>query len=165
MLKGKELRSFEDSKYIGSLCFAPDSESFLTGSENEIRHWDIATGRLKRSFKNFSSLEREDVSSICFSPDERYFLSGGEYVSIKLWDFIAGEEVRSIDTIDPKHSRFYRLSVSPDGKYVLSGSFDLELWDLSSGKNIKTLERGSYAVASVSFSPNGKLAISGRRDA
>jgi WD40 repeat protein len=38
-------------------------------------------------------------------------------------------------------------------------------WDLESGRVIKSLEAHSYSVNSVAFSPDGKTALSGSRDA
>ena len=58
------------------------------------------------------------------------------------------------------------VSYSPDGKYALSGSRDetLKLWDINTGKEIRTFSGHSWMVTSVSFSPDGKYALSGSGD-
>jgi uncharacterized caspase-like protein len=58
------------------------------------------------------------------------------------------------------------ISFSPDGNYALSGSLDgtMKLWDISTGKEIRTFDGHSYGVWSVSFSPDGNYALSGSYD-
>ncbi len=55
---------------------------------------------------------------------------------------------------------------SPDGKYALSGSgdFTAKLWDVSTGREIRTFKGHESAVSSIAFSPDGKHMISGSWD-
>jgi len=55
------------------------------------------------------------------------------------------------------------IAFSPDGKYVLSGSDDstVKLWDVASGREIRTFSGHTNRVYSVAFSPDGKQIISG----
>jgi WD40 repeat protein len=47
------------------------------------------------------------------------------------------------------------VAIAPDGKTALSGSFDntLRLWDLASGREIRTFEGHWYPVTSVAIAP------------
>jgi len=58
------------------------------------------------------------------------------------------------------------LSVSSDGRFALTGADDKKiiLWDVKSGKRIRTLEGHLGGVNSVCFSPDGKYAVSGSDD-
>jgi len=58
------------------------------------------------------------------------------------------------------------VTFSPDGRYALSGSSDttIKLWEISTGKEIRTLHGHSSFVNSVAFSPDGKYALSGGGD-
>jgi len=58
------------------------------------------------------------------------------------------------------------VAFSPDGKLALSGSWDhtLKLWQVESGREIRTFKGHSNHVNAVAFSPDGKLALSGSRD-
>ncbi len=65
------------------------------------------------------------------------------------------------------HSEFVTsVALSPDGKYVLSGSDDktLKLWETATGKEIRTFAGHANEVKSVAFSPDGKYALSGSHD-
>jgi Tol biopolymer transport system component len=55
------------------------------------------------------------------------------------------------------------VAFSPDGKLALSGSDDntLKLWEVSSGREIRSFTGHSGSVEAVAFSPDGKLVLSG----
>jgi len=63
-------------------------------------------------------------------------------------------------------STAYSLAFSPDGTQVLSASSDktVKLWDIASGREIRTFSGHKSTVRSVAFSPDGKRFISGSYD-
>jgi len=58
------------------------------------------------------------------------------------------------------------ISLSPNGRFVLSGSEDttLKLWDFTSGEILRTLSGHEDAVQSVAFSSDGEMGVSGSND-
>ena len=80
----------------------------------------------------------------------------------------AKKSVESRETLTLKgHSDIVAsVSFSPDGKRIVSGSFDnsLKVWDAQTGQETLTLKGHSGSVLSVSFSPDGKRIVSGSSD-
>jgi WD40 repeat protein len=60
----------------------------------------------------------------------------------------------------------YAVAFSPDGHTVVSGSHDktLKLWDVASGRELKTLSGHSDLITAVAFSPDGRTVVSGSHD-
>ena len=58
------------------------------------------------------------------------------------------------------------MALSPDGKILASGSSDktIKLWDVATGREIRTLSGHTHWVNSVAFSPDGKILASGSWD-
>ncbi|MDB9492226.1 WD40 repeat domain-containing protein [Dolichospermum circinale CS-534/05] len=65
------------------------------------------------------------------------------------------------------HSRSVNaIAVTPDGKTVISGSWDntIKIWDVGTGTQKFTLEGHSDPVNAIAVTPDGKTVISGSRD-
>ena len=64
---------------------------------------------------------------------------------------------------------FFRVDVSPDGRYALSGSTSgsglITLWDIVSGEVVRSLEGHTGIINDVAFSRDGKTAFSTATDA
>ena len=58
------------------------------------------------------------------------------------------------------------VAYSPDAKYIVSGSYGgvLKLWDVATGREIRTFSGHSTPVITVAFSPDSKQIISGVYD-
>ncbi len=81
----------------------------------------------------------------------------------RLWDAASGKEIRRFQG----HSRRVNsVAFSPDGKQVLTGSWDktARLWDAASGKEIRRFLGHTFDVTSVAFSPDGKQVLTGSWD-
>ena len=115
-----------------------------------------------------------DIFSVAFSPDGRYALLGSGDKIPKLWDIATGKELRTFRG-HTSYSAFFEdkevptfvhsVAFSPDGRYGLSGgSNTLKLWDITTGKEIRTFKGHTAFVSSVAFSPDGKMSCQGSGD-
>ena len=64
-------------------------------------------------------------------------------------------------------SGIYGLNFSPDGKQIASAGSDnlVKVWDVSTGREIRTLKGHTDVVFAVSFSPDGQMVATGSKDA
>ena len=61
----------------------------------------------------------------------------------------------------------YSVAISPDGKHIVSGSYDktIQLWSAKTGEMLQPpLEGHRDYMWSVAFSPDGKHIVSGSYD-
>ena len=160
-LENQRLEYERNIGQVNSVAFSPDGKQIVSGSNsnNIIRLWDAATGRLIKTFSGDTSY----VMSVAFSPDGKQIVSGSVDMTIKLWDVTTGDLIRTLSG----HTSTVRSAVfSPDGRQIVSGSDDntCKLWDANTGNIIRTFTGHTDTVHSVAFSPDGRQIVSGSSD-
>jgi WD40 repeat protein len=103
------------------------------------------------------------VNAVAISPDGKILASGSRDKTIKLWNLVTGEQIR---TFTGYSNSVYSVAISPDGKTLASGSDDktIKLWNLATGEKIRTFTGHSEKVWSIAISPDGKTLASGSGD-
>ena len=144
------------SRNVNCIDSSSDFSTILSGSDDQtIRIW---RKKSNNSFKK-SIGAYDPVNCVAISPDNSLILSACGKI-IKLWD----REFGSLKKIFEGHiDNINSIVFSPDGKYFLSASkdFRVKLWELETGKILKTFEHQDIALMAV-FSPlfqkNGEFA-------
>ncbi len=124
------------------------------------------------------------IESVTFSPNGKVLASGGRDNQVKIWDVVSGQELKSLTG---HTNAVISVTFSPDGKLIASSSGSgnialkswikrnvgaqdnliendeatIKLWDARTGKMLNSLSGHSSAIASVAFSPDGKILASG----
>jgi len=154
----------DHNAWVRSVEFSPDGETLASGGgSSTIKLWKVKTG------EQIKALESKigDVYSIAFSPDnESLAYTGNASRTVKLVNFRSGQEIRSFSPSGDQDVRNNSVVFSPDGEILAFGSSDktIELWNVKSGKWLRTLTGHTEAVESVAFSKDGKTLISGSYD-
>jgi WD40 repeat protein len=160
---------------IEGIAFAPDGRTALTASQdNTVKLWDLATGKDIRTFKGNSSGDIPRIYSVAFAPDGRSALSGA-FDTLSLWDVTTGKEIRSFYGARD-FSYVQSVAFAPDGRTALSGSWTkdpncpgemcesedgrLLLWDVATGKLVRSFGDNLATVYSVAFAPDGRTVLS-----
>lgn len=158
---GKELSTLQGN--IFSVAFSPDGKTLASGDNITSKLWDVASGRASKILKGHTGV----VRSVAFSPDGKTLASGGWDGIINLWDVASWQAVRTFKwnaVVKPVNSSIVSIDFSPDGKTLAGGSVDIKLWDVASGRELKTLKRQSENWSSIAFCAGGKILASGGDD-
>ncbi len=103
------------------------------------------------------------VNYVAFSPDGRQILSASSDGTVRLWNIIAGVEIRRF--VGHK-GVVTSAAFSSDGHLVLSGGDDKTvcLWQNETGKLLQTFQGHKERILSVGFSESADVAYSASRD-
>jgi WD40 repeat protein len=159
---GEKIAQFYNGSYITSVEYSPDGKYVATGgSDNTIKLWDIAQGKLARTLTGHT----DDVQTIAFSPDGQVLASGaggwdnpGES-TIKLWRVSNGN---LLDTFEGHGDWVQKVAFSPDGKILISSGRDgtypsvnsrIKLWRIPDGQLLEYYDELAFDLA---FSPDGR---------
>jgi len=156
---GAELRQFAGhERAVLCIALSADGRRLLSGGfDGTVRLWDVEGGNEIRSFAGHT----DPVVSVAFSPDGRRVLAGSWRGNIRLWEAGTGQEVGNLLL----HTETECIVFSPEGTRVLVGvDTAISLWDLETGRKVRTLAGHQKWVRSVAFSPDGKRVLSGSVD-
>jgi RNA polymerase sigma factor (sigma-70 family) len=159
---GKRLRTFRGHKgFVTCVRFTPDGKSLVSGAEDNIRLWDVNTGKERQQFKHAGW-----VWSVALSHDGKTLAAHTNNVPagcISLWDVGTGGKLREL-VFEGNQDGVMALDFSPDGKKLVSGGDRvLRLFDVTTGKQLDLFGAGKQTRA-LAFAPDGKTFAVGRHD-
>jgi WD40 repeat protein/serine/threonine protein kinase len=155
---GEETLTFEGD--VVSVSFSPDGKHIVSaGSDNTFKSWDAQTGKETLTLQGHSD-------GVCIASWQGPSGFQGQLNwrnQIKVWDIQTGRETR---TLQVPSGNVMSVSISPDGKRIVSGISDgtAQIWDAQTGFETHTLTGHSDSVFSVAFSPDGRRIVSGSYD-
>ena len=128
-----------DKDRCKSISLSPNGERIITGDfDGSIRIINAKSGQKLHVLNG-----HEGMVVVATSPDSKLIVSGGKSNgegAIKIWDMATGQHLQTLK--GHNHHGVTQVSISPDGRYVASGTFygELKLWDIVSGKEIHDLK-------------------------
>ena len=138
------------------VCFSPDGKALVTGGYGTaVKVWSSATGELIREIKLGT---REGGLTPAISPDGKILAVGNRNSTTALIDLETGTSLQGLDKI-----MSHQLCFDPSGKTIAVTYVDgsLTLWDVATGKMIKTAQAWANELYTVDWSPDGTLLVTG----
>jgi hypothetical protein len=153
---------------VYAIALSPDGKLLASGgSSNIVSIWDLATGEAMPPLALGDDVAH--VDALAFSPDGKTLALPGEWLypvlePIRLWSVATGEVLLRFST--DELLVVYSLAFSPDGKMLASGDWDgaVHLWDVASGRLLRSLSAHTELVSSLAFSSDGDMLASASYD-
>jgi WD40 repeat protein len=149
---------------IESLALSPDGRLLVSGSFQEVVIWDVKTGQLRRRLSGFS----HSVVALAFSWDGKMLVTGGgppgEGGEIRVFE---ADSWKLTTEIKNGHSdTVYGVAFDPGGKLLATCSADkaVKVFQLSSGRLVKSFEGHTNAVMDVAWQREGQVIVSAGSD-
>lgn len=143
--------------WAASSAVSPDGKT-VARSTFTLTLWDIASGKAIHAFPT-----KGEWAAATFSRDGVFLAAADNKAKrMTIWNAQTGAEV-----ISWKLDSFVRLSAfDPEGKLLATGHDDgaVRLWDVTSGRELRTLAGHTAPVRSLKFTPDGKSLVSSAND-
>jgi hypothetical protein len=157
---GKEIKVFEGhTGYVQSVAFSADGQSIISGSDDKtIRLWNVATGKEIKVFEGHTGY----VQSVAFSADGQSIISGSNDNTIRLWNVAIGKEIKIFEGhLKPN---CFRLLSQENKMAIASSNGQIEIWDLTENRKIKTDALHKESIKSLDYSSSTQNLISASSD-
>jgi WD40 repeat protein len=153
---GKETRRLKGraENRVGSLIFAPDSETLWTSDSQAVRSWNVRTGE-----PIGKPLEAAFVSVMAFTADGKTLATGGGDQVIRIWDVKEGRE----KSVGGGHKGpVSAVAVAPDGRTFATAGADatIRIWDRATGQERSQLVGQGKFLSALAFTPDGRGLLS-----
>ncbi len=108
---------------VPTVRLAPGAKHYFhhEPGKNVVHIYETATGNKTALLEGHT----EAVRGTAFTPDGRRIISIGD-TTLRVWDVETGKAIEQVETA----GKPFQFAVSPDGRYVVTGPGQLQLWQL-----------------------------------
>jgi WD40 repeat protein len=145
---------------VRAVVYSADGRQAVSASDDgTLRAWDVRLGREIRALRGHDG----PVLCVALASDGNLALSGGSDGTLRVWDVRSGQQRSALTATGGRPVR--KVALSPDGRRALSrtAAGRVQLWDLESGRELRAFDTSARRIIAVAFSPDGRLALTGRK--
>jgi WD40 repeat protein/uncharacterized caspase-like protein len=140
------------------MVFSPDGKLLATGTfrSNTVKLWETATNRKLRDLSSSGQTTVTIAPAIAFSRDSRLIAVSGSDNSVTVWDVLSGRELQRLTgngSIMGSLGVFF-IGFASDNRLV-TVSDAARVWDLSTGRELRSLEIGMQGAMGVTGGDGG----------
>jgi WD40 repeat protein len=171
---GEHRHRLDHGHWVRDIALSPDGKYLASNSlDDTVCLWDAATGRVIYRLAGHGKLGGQ--RAVAFSRDGKSFLAWGDDFYLREWDIRTGKalleyairpsgiEVPAEDAEPFGRDRFFHLEQSrftPDGKHlILTASGHFFVFDVTTGKEVRTFAAEGSTVIGLDVSPDGKVLL------
>ncbi len=138
------------------IAFSPDGNRLAGNSGQQIRTYEVPTGRTLLSWPSLMPAKELGYPSIAFSPDGSE-LAVGSGPHLALYDPDSGALRKTLQPVSPY--QIYSLSYSSDGRFLaVAIARTVRIFETASWAEVASLkDHAPRSVEKVAFSPDGSL--------
>ena len=152
-----------------NIPISSDGSMLAYYTDSEIVVWDVTTSKEKKIIPEVTSL----FSSLALDSEAKMVVKTDIDGIIKLWNVDTGDKINELKNqyLIVGYNKDYirritQISFSPDGTILVWGRADgaINVWDITTGNRIKTLNGHVGHVNYLKFSPDGLTLVSSGND-
>jgi WD40 repeat protein len=162
---GEKLQTFQTSENsyfrTRSVAISPDDLTVVSGGfDNNVRVWDLPTGRLKATLTG----HEWSVTSVAISPTGEKIASGSKDNTVCIWSLLGVNAGKLLFRLYGHTFHVMSVIFTPGaaGQHLISGSLDesIRVWNVDDGENVGIIDVGSD-VYSLAVNSSGDKVVCG----